>query len=124
VVLASSIPPSPPHHTTIIQLVVPSGRGPAYSGPIRRGLIYNTTYNKHKIHIHKTESKHSELGPVRQNPIQRPVKLFKKLCNYIMLHNTTYLSSSVNLSSNCRPTYNSNVDTEVEGSFSDRVILC
>ena len=29
------------------------------------------------------------LSTVRQTPIQRPVKLFKKLCNYIMLHNTT-----------------------------------
>jgi len=31
-----------------------------------------------KIHtftyIHKNESKHSEMGPVRQNPIQRPVR--------------------------------------------------
>jgi len=28
----------------------------------------------HKIHIHKNESKHSEMGPVRQNPIQRTVR--------------------------------------------------
>ena len=27
-------------------------------------------------YIHKNESKHSEIGPVRQNPIQRPVSLF------------------------------------------------
>ena len=31
--------------------------------------------------------KHSEMGPVRQNPIQGPVKLIKKLCNYV--HNAT-----------------------------------
>ena len=57
----------------------------------------DTTYNIHEIKLHRNESKHSEMGPVKQNPIQRHVKLFKKLCNYIMLHNTTYLNSSVNL---------------------------
>jgi len=36
-------------------------------------------HNKHKIHIHKNESKLSEMGLVRQNTIQRTVKLFKKL---------------------------------------------
>ena len=42
---------------------------------------YNTThacniYVIQKIHtyIHKNESKHREMGPVRQNPIQRPVR--------------------------------------------------
>jgi len=40
------------------------------------------------MQIHKNESKCSEIGPARQNPIQEPVKLLKKLCNYIMLHNT------------------------------------
>ena len=56
-VLASSIPPSPPHHTTIIQLVVPSGRGPAYSGPIRQGLIFivqliiSTKYTYTKLNL-------------------------------------------------------------------------
>ena len=38
--------------------------------------------------MNQNESKHSEMGLVRQNPIQGPVKLFKKLCNYV-LHNTT-----------------------------------
>ena len=37
-----------------------------------------------KIHkftyIHKNESKHSEMSPVRQNPIQRPVSLFICVC--------------------------------------------
>jgi len=56
----------------------------------------NTTYNKHIIRTHTNESQHSEMGPGRQNPIQRPVKLFKKLCNYTMLHNTTQVNSSVN----------------------------
>jgi len=65
----ASISLGPPHHVTIIE-----------------HIIYG---NKHKIHIHKHESEHSEMGPVRQNPIQGPVRLFKKLCNYIMLHNTT-----------------------------------
>ena len=32
---------------------------------------------------------HDMCLPVRQNPIQKPVKLSKKLCNYIILHNTT-----------------------------------
>jgi len=33
---------------------------------------YNTTHacNVHKIIIHENESMHSEMGPVRQNPIQ------------------------------------------------------
>jgi len=30
--------------------------------------------------IHKNESKHSEMGPVRQNPIQRTVSLFICVC--------------------------------------------
>ena len=28
------------------------------------------------------------MGPVRQTPIQRAVKLFKKLCNYIICYTT------------------------------------
>jgi len=80
----------------------------------------NTAYSKneihiglHKIHIHKNELTHSEMGILRQNAIQTPVKLFKKFCNYIMLHYTTSLNSSANLPSNSRPTYNCNVATEV-----------
>jgi len=64
-----SVIPGPPHHVTIIQ-----------------HIIYG---NIHKIHIHKKGCKHSEMGPVRQNPNQRRVKLLKKLCNYIMLHSIT-----------------------------------
>jgi len=35
-----------------------------------------------KIHtyVHKNESKHSEMGPVRQNPIQRPVRSVHMWC--------------------------------------------
>ena len=47
-----------------------------------------------KIHtftyIHKNESKHSEMGPVRQNPIQRTVSLFICVCTAlctIVAHN-------------------------------------
>jgi len=29
------------------------------------------------------------MGQVRQNPIQKPDVMFKTLCNYIMLQNTT-----------------------------------
>jgi len=36
--------------------------------------------------MHKNESKHGEMGPVRQNPIQGPAKLLKKFCIYITLH--------------------------------------
>ena len=54
------------------------------------------------------------MGPVRQ--IQRPVKLFKKLCNYIMPHNNTQSSSSFNLPSNSKPTYNSDVAMEVQNT--------
>ena len=45
----------------------------------------NTKYTYTKINY-----KHSEMGPVRQNQIQRPI-LFKKLCNYIMLY-TQYIT--------------------------------
>ena len=31
-------------------------------------------------YIHKNESKHSEMGPVRQNPIQRTVRFFIYVC--------------------------------------------
>jgi len=48
----ASIPPGPPHHVTSL----------------------------HIQYIHKNESKHSEMGPVRQNPIQRPVSLFIRVC--------------------------------------------
>ena len=35
----------------------------------------------HKFtYIHKNGSKHSEMSPVRQNPIQRPVSLFLCVC--------------------------------------------
>jgi len=44
------VPPGPAHHVTIIQYIM--------SG------------NKHKIQIHKNESKHSEMGPVKRNPVQ------------------------------------------------------
>jgi len=30
--------------------------------------------NKHKIHTYKNKSKHSEMGPVRQNPIHKTVR--------------------------------------------------
>ena len=47
---------------------------------------------RHKIiHIHKNEFKHSEMGPVRQNPIQRTVSLFICVCIAlctIVAHNT------------------------------------
>jgi len=62
----------------------------------------------------KNESKHSEMRPVRQNPIQRRVKLLKKLCIMTQYY-ITELNSSVNLPSNPRPTHNSNVVAEVEG---------
>ena len=47
-------------------------------------MAINTKYRYVKKN---PRSKHSEMGTVRQNPIQRPAKLFKKLYNYIMLHN-------------------------------------
>ena len=37
--------------------------------------VYNNTHN-----TCKNESKHSEMGPVRQNPIQRTVSLFISMC--------------------------------------------
>jgi len=46
----ASIPPGPRHHVTILQ-----------------HAIYRDTQN---TYIHNNESKHSEIGPVRQNPIQ------------------------------------------------------
>ena len=39
--------------------------------------IYSHTEN---TYIHKNESKHSKMGPVKQNPIQRPVSLFICVC--------------------------------------------
>ena len=43
-----------------------------------------------KIHTftyrHKNESKHSEMGPVRQNPIQRPVRSVH-MCVHCTVHN-------------------------------------
>ena len=66
----ASIPPGPPHLVTIILHTMNT-------------KVSKYTYTK------------MNLGTVKwaqwdKNPIQRPVKLFKKLCNYIMLHNTTY----------------------------------
>jgi len=46
----ASIPPGPPHHVTILQHII------------------STKYTDNN------ESKHSEMGPVRQNPIQRTVR--------------------------------------------------
>jgi len=44
-----------------------------------------------KIHaftyIHKNESNHSEMGPVRQNPIQRPVRSVY-MCVHCTVHNS------------------------------------
>jgi len=55
------------------------------------------------------------MGPARQNPIQRPAK------EIVQLHNCTqyYITEqfSVNLRSNSRPTYNSNVTADVEGFY-------
>ena len=51
---------------------------------IQYTVIHTFTY------IHKNESKHSEMGPVRQNPIQRPVSLFICVCTAlctIVAHN-------------------------------------
>ena len=80
----TSIPPGPPHHVTVIQRI-----------------MYG---NRHKICIHKNESRHSEMGPVRQTQIQRPVKLLNKLnpetcctvqeivrLRYTLLHNWSVL---------------------------------
>ena len=47
------MPPGPPQHVAILQRA-----------------IYNDTQN---TYIHKNESKCCEMGPVRQNPIQRTV---------------------------------------------------
>jgi len=55
-----------------------------------------------KIHtftyIHKNESKHSEMGPVRQNPIQRPVRSVN-MCVHCTVHNccTQYCSDRTDL---------------------------
>jgi len=49
-----SIPPGPPYHVTILE-----------------HAMYSDTQN---TYIHKNESKHSEMGPVRQNQIQRTVR--------------------------------------------------
>jgi len=57
------------------------------------------------------------MGSVRQNPINRPVKLFKIL--RMVLHNTILLSSSVNLPPNFRPIYNCDVAAKVEGCIID-----
>ena len=38
------------------------------------------------IYIHKNESKHTEMGPVRQNPIQRPVRSVH-MCVHCTVHN-------------------------------------
>jgi len=41
--------------------------------------------------MHKNEAKHSEMGPVRQNPIQRTVSLLICVCSSlctIVAHNT------------------------------------
>jgi len=54
-----SILPGPPHHVTILQHT------------ILQHAIYRDTQN---TYIHKNESKHNEMGPVRQNPIQRTVR--------------------------------------------------
>jgi len=43
--------------------------------------IYNNTHN-----TYKNESKHSEIGSVRQNPIQRTVKSFH-VCMHRTVHN-------------------------------------
>ena len=37
-------------------------------------------------YIHENESKHSEMGPVRQNPIQRPVRSVH-MCVHCTVHN-------------------------------------
>jgi len=73
--------------------------------------VMNTKYT-----YTENESKHSEMHPVRQNSVQRSVKLSEKLCNCVMLHSSTHLVSSVNLHSNSRPTCNSDVAAEVMGS--------
>jgi len=38
-------------------------------------------------YIHKNESKHSEMGPVRQNPIQRTVIRSVHMCVHCTMHN-------------------------------------
>jgi len=53
--------------------------------------VYNNTHN-----TCKNESKHSEMGPVRQNPIQRPVRSVHNVCAshcalHIILHRTNLI---------------------------------
>jgi len=52
----ASIPPGPPHHVTILQ----------------HTIYIIQWYTKYTYA--QNESKHSEMGPVRQNPIQRTVR--------------------------------------------------
>jgi len=48
---------------------------------------YNIQYTViHKIYIHKNELQHSEMGPVRQNPIQRTVRSVH-MCVHRTVHN-------------------------------------
>jgi len=59
------------------------------------------------------------MGAVRQNPIQRTVKLIKKLCSYIMLHDTTVHNGTVLLTFPLTPhQHNSNVAVEVNNATS------
>ena len=65
---------------------------------------YNNYTVIQKIHtftyIHKNESKYSEMGPVRQNPIQRPVSLL--VCSYVCaLHCAHTMTNSSRLSGVC-----------------------
>ena len=62
---------------------------------------YNMQYTLiHKIHIyiHKNESKHSEMGPVRQNPIQRTVRSVHYVCALHcaqLLHTTMHITDLI-----------------------------
>ena len=66
----ASIPPSPPHRVTIIQHICSKTR-------------------QRKKYINTKESTHSEMGPVRQNPIQRTVRT-AHLSVLMTVHNFQY----------------------------------
>jgi len=76
----ASIPPGPPHHVTIT----------THSCNIQSYTENTFTY------IHKNESEHSEMGPVRQNPIQRPVRSVN-MCVHCTVHSccTQYCTGDV-----------------------------
>ena len=74
---------------SVVKISMMSAKYFEYYTIILRGAVFSwtqCTVITQNTYLHKNESKHSEMGPVRQNPIQRTVRSVHMCVHCTVLH--------------------------------------